>query len=98
MSAFISYTSFDGTVTAVIPVIASFDSKGHISPLYVRLGRSSYRISDYFVNSRYSGITEFRCKVRDGDTEKPLQLTYYSAENMWTVPRADIGPEEVSEA
>ena len=26
-----------------------------------------------------------------------FDLTYYSAENMWTVPRADIGPEEVSE-
>ena len=93
MSAFVSYTSFDHKVTAIIPVIASFDSKGHICPLYVRLGRSSYKVGEFFVNSRYSGITEFRCRIADGNLEKPLQLTYYSNENMWTVPRSALGPD-----
>ena len=91
MGAFISYTSFDHTATCIIPVIASFDASGHICPLYVRIRRVSYRITEYFVSSKYSGVTEFRCKIADGEFERPLQLTYYSAEGMWTVPRAGIG-------
>ena len=91
MSAFISYTSFDHKSTAIIPVIASFDAAGHICPLYVRLGHDSYRVAEYFVHTKYSGITEFRCKIADGDLERPLQLTYYSTEGMWTVPRASLG-------
>lgn len=86
MSGFVSYTSFDLSTTSVVPVIASFDSEGHICPLYVRIGRNSYKINSYFVHSRYSNTTEFRCKITDGDFERPLQLTYYSVEGMWTIP------------
>lgn len=91
MAAFVSYTLFDHTTTAIVPVIASFDASGHIRPLYVRLGRGAYRVDDCFVHSRYSGITEFRCKIIDGDSTKPLQLSYYSNEGMWTVPRSSLG-------
>ncbi len=94
MGAFVSYTSFDHKTTAIIPVIAAFDSSGHICPLYVRLGRISYKISDYFVQTKYSGITEFRCKIVDGNSLKPLQLTYYSTEGMWTVPKGTIAAHE----
>ena len=85
---FVSYTSFDYDTTSIVPVIASFDAGGHIRPLYVRLGRSSYRIAECFVSSRYSGVTEFRCRIADGESLKPLQLSYYSREAMWTVPFA----------
>jgi|P827metagenome_2_1110787.scaffolds.fasta_scaffold06679_5 hypothetical protein len=96
MGAFISYTSFDHTTTCIIPVIASFDSSGHVSPLYVRIKRVSYRIIEYFVSSKYSGVTEFRCKIADGAFERPLQLTYYSTEGMWTVPRSALGGSQSS--
>ena len=92
MGAFISYTSFDYTTTMIVPVIASFDTQGHICPLYVRLGRASYKIESYFVHSKYSNITEFRCRITDGDSLKPLELSYYSVEGMWTTPRTGPAP------
>lgn len=88
MGAFVSYTSLDLERTAIVPVIASFDSGGHVCPLYVRLGREAFRINEYFVSSKYSNVIEFRCKITDGDSEKPLQLTFYSVEGMWTVPKS----------
>ena len=94
MGGFVSYSSFDHKTTAIIPVIAAFDSSGHLWPLYVRLGRNSYKIFEYFVQARYSGVTEFRCKIADGDYIKPLQLTYYSNEGMWTVPKVSVSAYE----
>lgn len=85
MSGFVSYTSFDPTVTKIVPVIASFDTTGHVVPLYVRIDRVSYKILSFFVNVRYSNITEFKCTVEDSGTEKPLELSYYSTEGMWTM-------------
>ena len=38
MPAQVSYTSYDYAPVEIIPVIASFDSEGHIRPLYVRIG------------------------------------------------------------
>lgn len=95
LAGFVSYTSFDHKATSIVPVIASFDAQGHIKPLYVRLGRVSYQVCDYFVSSKYSGITEFRCTVADGDFKRPLLLSYYSAEGMWTVPHAQF-PDDSS--
>ena len=94
--AFVSCKSFDETATSIVPVIASFDATGHIKPLYVRLGRTSFKICDCFVNSKYSGITEFRCTISVGVSLKPLQLSYYSSEGMWTVPYTlgDICPDD----
>ena len=82
---FVSYTSFDFTNCTVVPVIASFDTTGHICPLYVRIEGISYKIQSYYVQSGYSHITEFRCKIIDGEIEKPIALSYYSAEGMWTL-------------
>lgn len=89
--AFFSYKSFDETSTSIVPVIASFDATGHVKPLYVRLGRTPFKVCDYFVSSKYSGITEFRCTIAAGNSLKPLQLSYYSSEGMWTVPYATVG-------
>lgn len=85
---FVSCKSFDETTTSIVPVIASFDATGHVKPLYVRLGRTSFKICDYFVSSKYSGITEFRCTISAGASLRPLQLSYYSSEGMWTIPYA----------
>lgn len=91
--AFISYTSFDFKTIEIVPVIASFDTEGHICPLYVRIGRNSFKINSYFVSSKYSNITEFRCKIADRDCSRPLSLTYYGTEGMWTIPR--ISPDSI---
>lgn len=88
MTAKISYQSFDYAPVTVVPVIASFDTNGHIAPLYVRLDGESLRISSYWIRSRFANIIEFNCKVRKHNLEKPLCLTYYKTEDMWTIPKS----------
>lgn len=86
MSVIASYHSYDHTSMVFVSVIASFDTQGHIVPLYVRLDKESYRISSCWASKCHSGIVEFHCKLIDGNYEKPLLLTYYPAEQVWGVP------------
>lgn len=88
MSEIISYTSHDYTPITAVPVIASFDSCGHIAPLYVRISGQTYKIHSYWTNSRFRGQMEFHCKIVDNDMEKTLLLTYYKAEDVWGLPRS----------
>lgn len=87
MAGFVSYTSFDYKPVNIVPVIASFDSEGHIVPLYVRINGESYKIASHWVNSTFSNSVEYKCKVIDGDSLKPLSLTYYRNEGVWTMPK-----------
>lgn len=86
MGAYVSYTSFDHTTTSIVPVIASFDAQGHVCPLYVRIELVPYKIESYYVVNRYSNVIEFRCKIVDAGCLKPLTLTYYGNEQLWTTP------------
>lgn len=94
MSATTSYTSHDYKPVTPVPVIASFDSDGHISPLYVRLEGVSYKIDTFWIKSSFANIIEFNCKVITTDEEVPdeqrrlipLLLTYYQSECVWTIP------------
>ena len=45
MSVITSSHSYDHTSMVLVPVIAAFDTQGHIKPLYVRLNKEPYRIS-----------------------------------------------------
>lgn len=92
MSTRISYTSFDYEDVTIVPVIASFDTRGRICPLYVRIDGTSYKIDSYTFTSRYAHITEFTCRIIDGNSLKPLSLTYYTAEGMWTIPSRAPAP------
>lgn len=83
----VSYTSFDYAPVEIVPVIASFDSQGHIAPLYVRINGLSLKVNSFWVSSTYHNIIEFKCKVIDHGYLKPLALTYHLAEGMWTIPK-----------
>lgn len=85
MSATVSYTSHDYQAVTAVPVIASFDSDGHISPLYVRINHESYKIASFWVRSNFANTIEFNCKIIDGEFLKPLLLTYYKAEDVWAI-------------
>lgn len=83
----VSYTSFDHTPNNIVPVIASFDSEGHIAPLYVRIDGLSLKVESYWTSSIFRNVVEFRCKVSDNGHLKPLLLCFYRQEGMWTIPR-----------
>ena len=81
-----SYTSYDYMPVKIVPVIASFDSKGQIRPLYVRIDEASYKICSCFLRNRFANLLEFSCRILDGQYHKPLLLTYYRAEGAWGIP------------
>lgn len=86
MTRIASYTSFDYKPYTPVPVIASFDSEGHIAPLYVRLNGDAHRVLSYHVRGKgFVNTIEFSCRVQDGEFEKPLLLTYYYGESTWVI-------------
>lgn len=88
MSKVVSYYSHDYVPALSVPVIASFDSEGHIAPLYVRLEGVSCKIDSYWVKSNCVNIIQFSCQVIDHNIRKPLMLYYYQDECMWTIRKA----------
>ena len=82
----VSYTSYDYKSMKVVPVIAYFDTEGHIKPLYVRIESNSYKIHSYWVKSCFVNVSEFHCQVLDGDILRPLVLSYYQSEGIWGIP------------
>lgn len=87
MGAYVSRTSFDYKPVTIVPVIASFDTDGHIAPLYVRINGISMKVASFYERNKFSNSVEFFCKVIDGDYLKPVQLSYYTAERVWTIPK-----------
>lgn len=87
MSSITSYTSFDYLPVTAVPVIASFDSEGHIKPLYVRIGEYSCRVHSFWIKNTFSNITEFNCQIEDNGHLKPVLLTFYQRECVWTIPK-----------
>lgn len=87
MAAKVSYNSHDYVPVDIVPVIASFDANGHIAPLYVRIQGQSYKIGNYHVKCNYANSVSFNCNVIDGDVLKPVMLTYFQDENIWTIPK-----------
>ena len=71
----------------LVSVIASFDTSGSLTPLYVRIGEESLKIYNATLTdvSTYKQYC-FNCEVMDGDTVKPLKLIYHLGENVWSVP------------
>lgn len=87
MSGICSFHSHDYMPVHIVPVIASFDTDGHIVPIYVRLWGKSYKIQSHWENSRFVGQLEFHCKITENNIEKPLILTFFKEENVWAIPQ-----------
>ena len=74
----------------IVSVIASFDSEGHVKPLYVRINEDSLKVYSSCPKPSFYDFLEFQCKVIDHDYLKPLLLTYHKKENIWTIPSYTI--------
>ena len=70
----------------MVPVIASFDSEGHVKPLYVRINGNALKVHSSWLKPSFQGFLEFQCNVIDNDCLKPLLLTYHTRENVWMIP------------
>lgn len=86
MSGYVSRDSHS-LLSNLVPVIASFDSGGHVKPLYVRINGEPLRIHSSQVKPSFLGTVEFECQVIDGEYLKPLSLTYHRQDCVWTIPK-----------
>lgn len=71
-------------MNTVVPVIASFDTEGHIVPLYVRINRKAYKLKIIYcqpINSK--GIYKYHCSYNDHNFYHEIYLTYNKRLNFW---------------
>ena len=87
MAALKSYQSFDWKPCTIVPVIASFDTHGHIKPLYVRINGASYHVESFWEKRTFSNISEFMCHLLINDCLQAVALTYYHDSQTWTIPK-----------
>ncbi len=87
MHAIISNNTYDYEINSAVSVIVSFDTDGHISPLYVRIGENSCKINSFWISQKFKNVIEYHCNVIDDCLLKPLTLSYHRAEDVWTIPK-----------
>jgi len=51
----------------IVSVIASFDTKGTIAPLYIRIGEESYKVEKWYLKEKSNHNYTYRCAFRDGE-------------------------------
>lgn len=86
MSQILSYNSHDLNNQTAIPVIASFNNKGQLMPLYIGINGKQYKVHSYTIRRNFANQIEFQCKVIVDDMLKLLIITYYIKECLWTIP------------
>ena len=86
MGANVSRNSFDYKNIEIVPVIAGFDENGKVIPIYVKIQGKKLKVTEFWVKSKFAGISEYHCKIMNGDTEFPLLLSYYNEESLWVIP------------
>ena len=83
----VSYNSFDLENVIFVPVIVTFDTSGHIRPLYVRLDGSSCKVESCWLKPGFARRYDFMCKIACHDTLVPIVLSYHVDEQVWTIPQ-----------
>lgn len=86
MPAKVSYTSFDYDHHKIVTAIATFDTKGHVMPLYIGIDGVSYKIHSAWMKPAFKNHLTFHCEIIDGDCIKPVELSYHKTEDVWTIP------------
>lgn len=86
MSQILSQNSHDYLSMQIIPVIASFNDEGQIKPLYVGINRKQYKVDSYWIRRSFSNQIEFHCRLLIENMLKPIIITYYLHECIWTIP------------
>lgn len=79
------YDSNGYRLTELVPVIATFDTEGHLRPIYVRIHGTQFKVDSSYVKHKSLSCTIFSCKVIDGDRIRILILNYYHAKQVWGV-------------
>lgn len=89
MPAKVSFTTYDTDHTQIVTAIASFDSQGHVLPLYIGINGNSYKVHSAWMKPAFKGHLEFNCQIIDDGCLKPVVLSYHKTEDVWTIPTPD---------
>lgn len=69
-----------------IPVIASFDTQGHLIPLYIRIHQTKLEVESYWLKPSTYREVLFCCKVNDGYREQIIDIHYNISQMTWSTP------------
>lgn len=86
MSARVSHTTYDFYNSKIVTAIATFDTKGHVLPLYLGIDGVSYKVHSAWEKPSFHNNLTFHCEIIDGDYKKPVIVTYHKTEDVWTIP------------
>lgn len=84
-----SYTAFDVDLVEPVSVLASFDTVGKISPVFVRINEYSCKILSFWILKKFGSSTDFNCTVEYANQKLPIRLTYYDSEHVWVMPKME---------
>lgn len=88
--------SYGGDPIELVPVIASYDSEGHVKPLYVRINNERYKVESYWIKSNSLNNVNYHCKLSLGGHTYIIVLTHHIRECVWTIPQyAATNPHSV---
>ena len=87
MGGHISYTPTQHFTGDELCVIATFDTKGKVKPLYIRYRGYKLDVLKSFVESEVPAWIHMRCKVFDGYRESTIHVIYYKQECRWYIDR-----------
>lgn len=71
----------------VLPVIASFDTKGNVHPLYVRINGEAYKVCTSWEKPSFAFTSVFQCQIADHGVLKTLMLTYHHKDRIWLMEK-----------
>lgn len=66
-----------------IAVIASFDAKGNIAPLWLRIAGYKFRVTSYVLKRAQMGMYDYVCKIIDENLEKEVNIFYNARDSLW---------------
>ena len=87
MTAKISYTTFDCDHRKIVTAIATFDTQGHVKPVYIGIDGVSYKVHSAWMQPSFKNHLTFHCEIIDGDRIKPIDLSYHKTEDVWSIPK-----------
>lgn len=70
-----------------VPVICSFDDRGQMRPLYVRINGEAFKICSSQEKTSFSHASVFQCEIADHGILKSLTLEYRYREHLWLMPK-----------
>lgn len=66
-----------------IQVIASFNTKGQVLPLWVKIGSMTFKIESCVLKSTQVHIYNFSCEIIDESIKKTIRIAFNARDCLW---------------